>query len=100
MEESLLALGAVCVCAVIIGALVRVLYLVWVKPKMLETQLRKQGIPGNNYRLLYGDMNDEKAAFKEAWSKPMELTHSIVPRVIPYHHHMVKRHGKLNDLII
>ncbi|KAM0933123.1 putative secologanin synthase [Dioscorea sansibarensis] len=95
MEESLLALGAVCVCAVIIGALVRVLYLVWVKPKMLETQLRKQGIPGNNYRLLYGDMNDEKAAFKEAWSKPMELTHSIVPRVIPYHHHMVKRHGKM-----
>ncbi|KAH7658378.1 Secologanin synthase protein [Dioscorea alata] len=95
MAKSLVTLALVCVCAVIIGVLWRVLYLVWLKPKMLEMQLRRQGIPGNKYRLLTGDRNDEKAAFKEAWSKPMELTHRIVPRVIPYHDHMVKSYGKI-----
>lgn len=100
MEESLVTLVLVCVCAVVTGAILRVLYLVWFKPKMLELQLRKQGIPGNKYRPFTGDMNDEKAAVKEAWSKPMELTHSIIPRVIPYNHHMVKRYGKLNNLNI
>ncbi|XP_039143367.1 cytochrome P450 CYP72A219-like [Dioscorea cayenensis subsp. rotundata] len=95
MEESLVTLVLVCVCAVVTGAILRVLYLVWFKPKMLELQLRKQGIPGNKYRPFTGDMNDEKAAVKEAWSKPMELTHSIIPRVIPYNHHMVKRYGKI-----
>lgn len=81
MGRSLVTLVLVCVCAVIIGVLGRVLYLVWLKPK----------IPGNKYRLLTGDMNDEKAAFRDAWSKLMELTHKIAPCVIPDHHHMVKR---------
>ena len=100
MEGSLVTLVLVCVCAVIIGVLGRVLYLVWLKPKMLERQLRRQGIPGNKCRLLTGDTNNEKVAFREAWSKPVELTHRMAPRVIPYHHHMVKRYGKLNNLLI
>ncbi|KAJ0962636.1 hypothetical protein J5N97_027758 [Dioscorea zingiberensis] len=59
-------------------------------------QLRRQGLPGNKYRLMMGDMKDERKAFKEAWSRPMELTHRIAARVIPYDHQMVQTHGKIS----
>ena len=98
MEESLVIHATVCV-FVVIGVLGRVLYSVWLKPKMLEMQLRRQGLRGNKYRPLT-DIKDEMAAFKEAWSRPMELTHRIMPRVIPYDHQMFKRCGKLSNLPI
>ncbi|KAJ0962639.1 hypothetical protein J5N97_027761 [Dioscorea zingiberensis] len=63
---------------------------------MLEMQLRRQGLPGNKYRLMMGDMKDEKKSFKEAWSRPMELTHRIAARVIPYDHQMAQTHGKIS----
>ncbi|KAJ0962629.1 hypothetical protein J5N97_027751 [Dioscorea zingiberensis] len=50
---------------------------------MPEMQLKRQGLPGNKYRLMMGDMKDEKKSFKEAWSRPMELTHRIAARVPP-----------------
>ncbi|KAH7658375.1 Secologanin synthase protein [Dioscorea alata] len=93
MEQSLVIQVTVCV-FVVIGVLGRVLYSVWLKPKMLEMQLRRQGLRGNKYRPL-ADIKDEAASFKEAWSRPMELTHKIIPRVIPYDHQMFKRYGKM-----
>ncbi|KAH7655772.1 Secologanin synthase protein [Dioscorea alata] len=98
MEQSLVIHVTVCV-FVVIGVLGRVLYSVWLKPKMLEMQLRRQGLRGNKYRPL-ADIKDEAASFKEAWSRPMELTHKIIPRVIPYDHQMLKRYGKSSNLPI
>ncbi|XP_020251989.1 cytochrome P450 CYP72A219-like [Asparagus officinalis] len=68
----------------------------WWKPKKLEKLLWQQGIKGNPYRVLYGDMKEEMRAFREAWSRPMDgLHHRIVPRVVSFMHQTVQKYGKM-----
>ncbi|XP_024632155.1 cytochrome P450 72A68-like isoform X1 [Medicago truncatula] len=72
----------------------RILNWLWLKPKKLEKLLREQGLKGNSYRLLVGDMNDLLKMRKEATSKPMNLSDDIVPRVYSFVHQSVTKHGK------
>nr|POF06516.1 cytochrome p450 [Quercus suber] len=67
---------------------------VWLRPKYLERCLRKQGLVGNSYRLFFGDTKDSSMMIKLACSKHIELSDDIVPRVLPFEHHTVKRYGK------
>jgi hypothetical protein len=71
----------------------RILNWLWLKPKKLEKLLREQGLKGNSYRLLVGDVNDLLKMRKEATSKPMNLSDDIVPRVFTYFQHSVAKHG-------
>ncbi|KAK9937708.1 hypothetical protein M0R45_014480 [Rubus argutus] len=74
----------------------RALDWVWFKPKRLERCLRVQGLKGNSYRLLYGDMKENSILLKQAKSKPMNLSssHDIAPRLIPIVEQTVKTYGK------
>ncbi|KAL8148719.1 cytochrome P450 CYP72A219-like [Apium graveolens] len=67
---------------------------VWLRPKTMEKLLRGQGLSGNRYRLFYGDTKEIKHMAKLANSKPINLCDDIVPRVLPFHHHIIKAHGK------
>lgn len=71
----------------------KVLNLLWLKPKKLEKLLREQGLQGNPYRFLVGDLKDLFKMENEAKSKSMNLTDDIVPRVFPYTQQSVKIHG-------
>ena len=71
----------------------KVLNLLWLRPKKLEKLLREQGLQGNSYRILLGDIKDLFKMEKEAKSKSMNLSEDITPRVIPYIQHSVKIHG-------
>ncbi|XP_059637081.1 cytochrome P450 CYP72A616-like [Cornus florida] len=73
----------------------RFCYSIWWKPKQLEKQLKQQGIRGTPYKLLIGDMREFVRQITEAWSKPLHLTHHIVPRVDPFTHDIVQKHGKV-----
>ncbi|XP_039686605.1 cytochrome P450 72A68-like isoform X8 [Medicago truncatula] len=72
----------------------RILNWLWLKPKKLEKFLREQGLKGNSYRLLVGDMNDLLKMRKEATSKPMSLSDDIAPRVFTFVQQSVAKHGK------
>ncbi|XP_058766154.1 cytochrome P450 716A67-like [Vicia villosa] len=72
----------------------RVLNWLWLRPKQLEKLLREQGLHGNSYRILVGDVKDLFRMEKEAKSKSMNLSDDIVPRVSPYFQQSVKIHGK------
>ncbi|KAI9191584.1 hypothetical protein LWI28_010431 [Acer negundo] len=79
--------------------LMRVVYVVWWKPKSLERQLRQQGIKGTSFNLLQfrgGDMKKMAKVYKETWSKPMSLNHHIAPYVLPSFHQMVQKYGKVS----
>lgn len=96
--ESLLPLSLVLVfpLCVLLYFAARGSYYLWWKPRRLEKQLRQQGIRGNPYKILYGDLKEEVHGYKEAWSRPMdELNHRIVQRVVPFTHQMVQRYGKM-----
>ncbi|CAL5187253.1 unnamed protein product [Lathyrus oleraceus] len=88
---------AIIVFTVIILALTwswRILNWLWLKPKKLEKILREQGLKGNSYRFLVGDVKDVVKTRKEASSKPMNLSDDIVPRVFSYFQQSALKHGK------
>ncbi|XP_059282110.1 cytochrome P450 CYP72A219-like [Lycium ferocissimum] len=73
----------------------RVLKWIWFCPKKLEKLLRKQGLKGNSYRILYGDMKDLSGMIKEANSKPMNLSDDdIASRMVPFFVELIKKYGK------
>ncbi|KAF3617510.1 Secologanin synthase [Capsicum annuum] len=75
-----------------------VLNWIWFTPKKLEKLLRKQGLKGNSYRTLYGDMKDFSRMIKEAISKPMNLSDDgdddVAPRMVPFFLETIKKYGK------
>jgi hypothetical protein len=79
---------------VLLYSVIRAVYIIWLRPKSLEKYLRRQGIRGTSYKLLYGDMKEIKKSTMDAWSKPMSLKHQIAPRVSPFFHQMVQKYGK------
>ncbi|OMO54796.1 Cytochrome P450 [Corchorus capsularis] len=76
-------------------SVLRIVYFVWWRPKSVEKYFRQQGVKGTSYKLLLGDTKDLVQSAMEAWSKPMALTHHIVPRVEPFIHQMVQNYGKI-----
>ncbi|CAB4277173.1 unnamed protein product [Prunus armeniaca] len=79
MEISVSSMVVAILCVGLITLGWKVVNWVWLKPKKLERYLRQQGLSGNSYRLLTGDLTDNSKMTKEALSKPMEFSHDIVP---------------------
>uniref|UniRef100_A0A7N1A6Q8 Cytochrome P450 n=1 Tax=Kalanchoe fedtschenkoi TaxID=63787 RepID=A0A7N1A6Q8_KALFE len=65
----------------------------WLTPKRLERSLKRQGVRGGSYRILYGDMKENLKMMQEAKSKPIGLSESIVPRLLPYVDQCLKTYG-------
>ncbi|GAB2284363.1 hypothetical protein Dimus_018817 [Dionaea muscipula] len=90
-----LAIISACVVIVVRWAW-RLLSWVWLRPKAIERSLRQQGLEGNPYRLLYGDMRDISRMTDEAHSKPCPgwSADDISLRVAPFLHHTINTYGK------
>ena len=71
----------------------RTLKLVWFRPKMLESYLRRQGLSGTPYTPLVGDLKINFGMTMDERSKPIKLTDDISPRVMPFPFEMLKNHG-------
>lgn len=67
---------------------------VWLRPKKLEGCLRKQGLTGNPYRLLFGDSKEFSKMIKEVKSKPISTSDNIPSRVQPFLFHSFNKYGK------
>nr|XP_027064584.1 cytochrome P450 CYP72A219-like [Coffea arabica] len=83
-----------CILLLILVLAWKVFNQVWLTPKKLEKRLKEQGFRGNPYKLLYGDFKEISTLFKEALSKPINLTDDFVPRVIPHFYAATKKYGK------
>lgn len=90
---AIVALLATAFALLIVTVSWRILNWLWLKPKQLERQLRKQGFSGNRYRILYGDMKESSKMAREAMSTPIGMSDDIVPRVQPFTHQTVKNFG-------
>ena len=66
---------------------------VWLKPKRLEKCFRQQGLTGNPYRFLSGDMKESFVMRKQARAKPMPLSDDIAQYVDPFLHQTVRNYG-------
>ncbi|MQL84791.1 hypothetical protein Taro_017282 [Colocasia esculenta] len=81
----------------VVVQVVRAVMFAWWTPRMLERALRQQGIPGNSYRLLFGDIRESTRLREEAKLKPMpSFSHDIAARVAPLEHQAMETHGKVH----
>ncbi|KAI3728624.1 hypothetical protein L6452_17263 [Arctium lappa] len=100
MEQNLSMIrvcGDVAVVAMVVVAVVygwRFFNWVWLNPRKKERCLRDQGLKGNSYKLLYGDVKEIVKMITEAYQKPINLTDDIVPRVLSFAHKSITTHGK------
>ncbi|KAJ4976698.1 hypothetical protein NE237_001804 [Protea cynaroides] len=76
------------------GDLIMVLEWIWWRPKKLERLLKEQGITITPYNLVMGDLKEIFKHFSEARSKPMNLSHDIIPRVSPFDLQTIQKYGK------
>ncbi|RCV26297.1 hypothetical protein SEVIR_5G241200v4 [Setaria viridis] len=76
----------------------QVLEWAWLAPRRMERALRAQGLRGNRYRFLWGDLKEERRLTAAALARPvpMDRPHDILPRVSPLLHRAVEEHGKLS----
>ncbi|KAH1074077.1 hypothetical protein J1N35_026405 [Gossypium stocksii] len=72
----------------------KLLYAIWWKPKAIEKKLRKQGIHGYPYKLIYGNTTEMMELAKEKGFRPVEQPHDIVPRINPLLHDLATTHKK------
>ncbi|CAI9089128.1 OLC1v1023637C1 [Oldenlandia corymbosa var. corymbosa] len=92
--ETIATVLSSCVILLLSALIWRSFNWVWLTPKKLEKHLKKQGLRGNPYRLLFGDLKDISALLEEAHSKPVNISDDIVPRVIPQFLETIKKYGK------
>ena len=71
----------------------KVLSSLWLRPKRLERLLREQGLQGNPYKLVVGDVWEMVKMGNEAKSKPMNLLDDIAPRVSSFFYNTINKHG-------
>ncbi|PIA45518.1 hypothetical protein AQUCO_01600002v1, partial [Aquilegia coerulea] len=73
----------------------KTVYWLWLKPMKMKKYLKKQGIDGPSYKFFYGNLKESEMMKMKARSKPMELSHCIVPRLLPFQNQAVKTYGKM-----
>ncbi|KAI9083545.1 hypothetical protein K1719_034487 [Acacia pycnantha] len=84
---------------VLIWAAWKVVNWLWLRPKKLERLLRQQGLQGTPYTFLTGDSTKMFNMRKQAKSKPMNLSHDIIPRASSFFNHIVNQYGKNNPFM-
>ncbi|KAL3502791.1 hypothetical protein ACH5RR_037240 [Cinchona calisaya] len=90
--NTLIVAVSSCVLAILVCAW-RALNSLWLRPKKLEKCLKAQGLSGNSYKPVYGDFEEMVSMIEEAYSKPINLSDDIVPRVIPLITKTMKKYG-------
>ncbi|PHT76763.1 Cytochrome [Capsicum annuum] len=88
---------AVAVCVAILLVVFhtwRLLNWAWFRPKKLEKYLRENGLKGNPYKLLYGDLKEPSIRNNEAKCKPINFSDDIAQRIIPFFCDSVNKNGK------
>ena len=59
----------------------------------IQRIMRSQGINGPSYKFIQGNMRDMYTKRMQAMATPMELSHNILPRVIPHVHSWLNDYG-------
>ncbi|KAL4336122.1 hypothetical protein GQ457_07G040760 [Hibiscus cannabinus] len=71
----------------------KVIVLLWWRPKRIEDHFSRQGIRGPPYHFFIGNVKELVGMMLKASSQPMPLSHNILPRVLSFYHHWRKIYG-------
>ncbi|MBA0871773.1 hypothetical protein Goshw_029882 [Gossypium schwendimanii] len=74
--------------------LLKVLYDYWWVPLRIQHFMNSQGLKGPPYKFIHGCNKQINKMRSEALSKPMGLTHDILPRVFPHYYSWINLYGQ------
>ncbi|KAL9437954.1 hypothetical protein AB3S75_023758 [Citrus x aurantiifolia] len=94
MELTLKSIAFTIVIVTLVTWAWMVLNWLWLRPKKLEKFLRQQGLKGNSYRLLFGDLKESSIMLKKAKARPLSLDDDAAVRVNPFLPKLFKDYGK------
>ncbi|XP_057792324.1 cytochrome P450 72A397-like [Salvia miltiorrhiza] len=86
-------LAAAAIAFVVLICAYKILNSVYIAPKRLEKFLRKQGLKGNSYKLVYGDFKEIMQSIIEARSAPISLDADIKPRLQAFFLNIIQKYG-------
>nr|QZP13095.1 cytochrome P450 CYP72A567 [Psammosilene tunicoides] len=95
MKEYIPYVATGIACIVILRWVLNMLKWLWIEPRRLEKCLRKQGLEGNSYKFLFGDMKEASKLRTEALAKPMPMrfNHDYFPRINPFVDQLLNKYG-------
>lgn len=88
------ALAAAAVVAAYVA--VKLMEVLWWRPRRVEQHFARQGIRGPRYRFFVGCVREMVALMVAASAKPMPRpyrSHNVLPRVLAFYHHWKKIYG-------
>ncbi|KAL0538827.1 hypothetical protein IC582_022986 [Cucumis melo] len=66
----------------------------WWTPMRIQRFMRSQGIQGPSYKFIQGNTRDVYMKRMQAMATPMDLSHNILPRVMPSVHSWLNLYGR------
>lgn len=87
-------------CLYLLIVLTKLIQRLWWHPMHLQKLMKSQGIEGPRYKILHGSTKEATHMISEAMSKTMELSHDILPKVLPHIHAWMKLYGNDQDVIV
>lgn len=85
-------------CVILMSSIMKLVNKFWWTPMRIQRIMRSQGINGPSYKFIQGNMRDMYTKRMQAMATPMELSHNILPRVIPHVHSWLNDYGMLKQL--
>ncbi|KAA8523051.1 hypothetical protein F0562_009474 [Nyssa sinensis] len=93
MEELLYGFKLLVISFMVLVFVLKVMVLLWWRPRKIEDHFSKQGIRGPPYRFFIGNAKELLSLMMKASSQPMPRSHNILPRVLSFYHHWKKIYG-------
>ncbi|KAJ9688576.1 hypothetical protein PVL29_014298 [Vitis rotundifolia] len=93
MEEVWYWFKLLVICFMALVFVLKVVVLLWWRPRKIEHHFSKQGIRGPPYRFFIGNVKELVGLMLKASSQPMPYSHNILPRVLSFYHHWKKIYG-------
>lgn len=95
MESTWASVLTCIVVAASVAWAVKLVNLVWLRPRKLEKLLRQRGMDGNPYSLV--DLRD---MIKAEQSRSVQLSDETLPHVFAYYHDILHKYGKNDPLVM
>ncbi|KAK8571698.1 hypothetical protein V6N12_027773 [Hibiscus sabdariffa] len=92
--SALMELAILVPCSLFLVALIKFMYDYLWRPLRIQHMLNSQGIKGPPYKFIHGNNKQVIQMRREALSKPMGLTHDLLPFVQPHVYSWFNKYGK------
>ncbi|KAH9290148.1 hypothetical protein KI387_034265, partial [Taxus chinensis] len=94
MDWNVRGIVAMAVSALVVAEILRIIRLVWWRPRKIQIHFESQGIRGPPYKLFLGNAKEMMKMMQQASSNPLDyFSHDILPRALSFYHQWTKIYG-------